>query len=120
MMPTTEPTVIGLSEAAHARLQRLKEDGYFNEMSDAYRFAIALAIGQGVRPGEVQPPKTSVFYIGTLDPDRQIYNAISSLYDTGDVPVYRWAERLAEWGVMELSRQSETGGIAFASLLSSE
>lgn len=34
-----------------------------------------------------------------------------------DEPVYKTIERLAEWGVIELSAMSETGSIDFESLM---
>jgi hypothetical protein len=33
------------------------------------------------------------------------------------VPIYRWIERLAEWGVNELARRAEGGDIDFGALL---
>jgi hypothetical protein len=37
--------------------------------------------------------------------------------DTEGTPPYRWAERLAEWGVEKLSQESEKGQIDFLKLL---
>ena len=108
-MDTPEPTNIGLSELAHTRLRRLKEDGHFGEMVDAYRVAVALALASGVQPPELPGTRSNIFNVGTVDPDRELYTAIKTLLSTGDIPVYRWAERLAEWGVTELFRRSELG-----------
>ncbi len=116
-----EPTTIGLSEKTHALLKRLAEDkrnGHFAEMADAYRFGIGLALAHGVIPGEVPTPRTTIFNVGTLDPDKQIYNAIRLLADTGDFPVYRLAERLAEWGVTELASRAEAGTLDIGEILS--
>lgn len=113
----SEPPTIGLSEKSHILLKRLKDDGYFSEMVDGYRFGISLALSRGVIPDEVAPPKTTIFNIGTLDPERAIYKAIQILMDTQDVSVYRWAERLAEWGIIELARRSESGEIDFSLIL---
>lgn len=113
--PTKEPTTIGLSEQAHAMLKRLAEDkknGYFAEMADAYRFGVALALAYGVIPDEILGQRTTIFNVGTLDPDKRIYTTIRSLLPAsviGDTPVYRWAERLAEWGVREMSLMSDKG-----------
>ena len=112
-----EPTMIGLSEKSHTVLKRLKEDGHFAEMADAYRFGIALALAHGVIPDEPPPPRTTIFSVATIDPDREIGNAIRALMDTQDMAVYRWAERLAEWGVTELARQAEGGDIDFGAIL---
>lgn len=115
-----EPTTIGLSEQAHAMLRRLAEDkinGNFAEMADAYRFGIALALAHGVVPDEISGQRTTIFNVGTVDPDKQIYTTIQALVNTGDTPVYRWAERLAEWGVREMSSMNDRGDLDIGSLL---
>ncbi len=115
-----EPTTIGLSDKAHAMLKRLAEDklnGNFAEMADAYRFGIALALAHGVMPDEISGQRTTIFNVGTLDPDKQIYTTIRSLLKTGDAPVYRWAERLAEWGVRELSAMIDKGELDIGAIL---
>ena len=108
-MIATEPTNIGLSERAHSKLKRLKEDGHFNEMADAYRFAIALALAHGVVPLELPAPRANIFGVATIDLRGEIYNAIKALMDTREIPVYRWAERLADWGIVDLARQTDAG-----------
>lgn len=114
---TSEPTMIGLSEKTHPLLKRLKEDGHFAEMADAYRFGIALALAHGVIPNEPPAPRTTIFSVATIDPDREIATAIRSVMDTEDIPIYRWAERLAEWGVGELARRAEAGDVDVAALV---
>ena len=115
-MTTSEPTNIGLSERAHARLKRLKEDGHFKEMVDAYRFGIALALAQGVVPPEITA--TTVFGVATVDPDQTLKNAIQTIL--GDkvegIAVYKMAERLADWGVNELADQATMGEIDFVTI----
>lgn len=117
MTSSVEPTMIGLSEKGHSLLKRLKEDEYFAEMADAYRFGIALALAHGVVPGDPAAPRTTVFSVGTIDPDREIYDAIRTLHDTESLPVYKWAERLAEWGVTELWHRASSGALDVAALL---
>jgi hypothetical protein len=112
MSTVVEPTMIGLTERTHAGLKKLKEDEHFNQMLDAYRFGIALALASGVIPEEISQTVT-IFAVGTVDQNKEIYTAIKSIMETGDTPVYRWAERLAEWGVNELIRQAESGEIDF-------
>lgn len=114
-----EPTTIGLSDQAHAMLKCLAEDkqnGNFAEMADAYRFAIALALAHGVKPDEVSGQRT-IFNVGTLDPDKQIYTVIKFLMNTADIPIYRWAERLAEWGVREMASMADRGEFDIGSIL---
>jgi hypothetical protein len=117
MSTSTEPTVIGLSERAHAKLKRLKEDEHFLEMVDAYRCGIALALAHGVIPDEVPAPRTNIFGVATVDPSREIATAITAVMNVPDIPVYRMAERLAEWGVNELAQRAKAGEIDFGALL---
>lgn len=104
--------MIGVSEATHAKLKRLKEDGHFREMVDAYRFAIGLALAQGSVPGEISS-QTTVFSVATIDPDQSIKNAIQIILrdKIEGVSIYRIAERLADWGIQELAAQAERGEI---------
>ncbi len=108
---------VGLSERVDAKLKRLQEEKHFADMRDAYRVGIALAIACGIRPPEIMHPKVGRYNISQIDEDKSIETAISLLMDTEDVPPYRWAERLAEWGVERLSQESEKGQIDFLKLL---
>lgn len=117
-MTGTEPTNIGLSETAHRKLKRLKEDEHFDEMVDAYRCGVALALAYGALPDELPASRQNIFGVATVDPNREIFIAVQALTDTSEVGVYRMAERLADWGVMELARMAEEEGeINFADLL---
>lgn len=117
-MSITEPTTIGLSEGAHEKLKRLQEEQHFRELLDGYRFAIGLALAQGVEPPEVQK-RTTIFNVGTVDPDQSLKRSIEALMGdrVRDTSIYKMAERLAEWGVNELASQAEAGRIDFAGLL---
>ena len=117
-MTIAEPTTIGLSESAHEKLKWLQEKEYFRELLDGYRFAIGLALAQGVDPPDVQK-RTTIFNIGTVDPDQSLKRSIETLMGdrVSGVAVYKIAERLAEWGVNELASQAQSGSIDFVSLL---
>lgn len=118
-MSSQEPTTIGLSESAHRKLKDLEENQHFHSLLDGYRFAVGLAVAQGVLPPEVSK-RTTIFNVGTFDPDQAIKESISALMEEhlGDTPVYRYVERLAEWGVNELAAMvEETGKIEFVDLL---
>lgn len=112
-----EPTMIGLSEKTHPLLKRLREDGHFSEMADAYRFGVALALAYGVIPDDVAGTRTTVFSVATIDPDREIAAAVRTILGDDGSSIYRKVERLAEWGVKELSRQADEGEIDFAAIL---
>ena len=109
---------IGLSEAGNDKLDRLKEMGYFAEKMDAYRFAVSLALAQGVIPPEITK-RTTFLNVGSLDPDQTLRRAVEALLNDqieGTTP-YRLVERLADWGVTELYRQAEQGDINFVGIL---
>lgn len=116
-MSIAEPTMMGVSEATHAKLKRLKEDGHFKEMADAYRFAIGLALAQGITPPEIS--SQTVFSVSTIDPDQSIKNAIKTiLHDQVEsIPIYKMAERLADWGIQELATQADRGEIDVVAIL---
>jgi signal transduction protein with GAF and PtsI domain len=111
-MTVSEPTMIGCSEPTHAKLKRLKEDNHFREMADAYRFGIGLALAQGI----TEPPEIStqtVFSVATIDPDQSLKRSIEAILgeQLRGKSVYKMAERLADWGIQELSREAENGSI---------
>lgn len=117
-MSIAEPTTIGLSEGAHEKLKWLQEEQHFRELLDGYRFAIGLALAQGVEPPEVQK-RTTIFNVGTVDPDQSLKRSIEGLMGdrVRDASIYKMAERLAEWGVIELASQAQAGSIDFVGLL---
>jgi hypothetical protein len=109
---------IGLSEAGNDKLDRLKEMGYFAEKMDGYRFAVSLALAQGVIPPEILK-RATFLNVGSLDPDQTLRRAVETLLNDqieGTTP-YRLVERLADWGVTELYRQAEQGDINFVGIL---
>jgi hypothetical protein len=109
---------IGLSEAGNDKLDRLKEMGYFAEKMDGYRFAVSLALAQGVIPPDISK-RTTFLNVGSLDPDQTLRRAVEALLNDqieGTTP-YRLVERLADWGVTELYRQAEQGDINFEGIL---
>ncbi len=116
-MKSDEPTNLGLSEKAHGYLKRLHEEGHFAEMRDAYKFGIALALSHEIVPPDLPSPRSNIFGVASIDPDKSIYSAIVALMDTNDEPVYKWAERLAEWGVEELFKRSQKGQIDFVRII---
>ena len=117
-MNIAEPTTIGLSEDTHKKLKWLQEEQHFRELLDGYRFAIGLALAQGVEPPEVQR-RTTIFNVGTVDRDQALRQSIEALMGdrVREASIYKMAERLAEWGVNELASLAERGGIDFVELL---
>lgn len=112
-----EPTTIGLTNFTHKKLQRLKEEGYFAEMQDAYKFAIALALAYGQIAGQPKDSRQTIFNVGTLDPDKSLFDSVRALATVPDEPVYKTAERLAEWGVEEIDKEVRDGTTSIGELL---
>jgi len=105
---TIEPITVGLSSKNHEMLEKFKQEKIFLEMMDGYRFAIAYALNKGVVPPSLSGEKrTTAFNIGSLDQKKEIYNAIVALNPEINPPIYKYAERLAEWGMTELVKKYE-------------
>jgi hypothetical protein len=115
-MNETEIVNIGLSRDAHARMVRLKEEGYFNEMVDAYRFAVSLALAHGGATTDVVD-RQNFLNVGSLDRDGSLYTAVAALRQPTTENVYRTIERLATWGIDELDRRSQRGMLSFAEIM---
>jgi len=113
----SEPTTIGLSESSHVKLKRLVGEGLFSEMRDAYRFAIALALAMNITPPEIEGKKQTFLNIGSLDPGGEIAAIISALRKDNENSVYRFAEKLADWGVADLARRASEGPLNFPSII---
>jgi hypothetical protein len=117
METQTDLSQVGLSEATHEKLSMLKEQGHFAEMQDGFKFAIGLALAHGADPPDIEGAKRTTFSTSTLDPDDAIKTAISCLFNRREgESIYRAAERLAEWGIIELSTRAEKGLIDFEAL----
>lgn len=117
-MTISEPTTIGLTESAHRMLKQLQDQGYFRELLDGYRFAIGLALAQGIEPPKLRK-RTTIFNVGTFDPDQSMKRSIEVLMGVRvrGTSIYKMAERLADWGVNELASEAQDGGIDFVKLL---
>lgn len=103
MIEQNEPTMLGLSADAHQMLTTLKQSEVFSQMADGYRFAIGLAIAHG-GISKTLVSSTTTFSVGTVDPEGDLRTAIRLLYPD-ERPTYRFAERLADWGVREIYKR---------------
>jgi hypothetical protein len=93
---------LGLSEDAHGKLTRLRKDGLFAEMRDAYRLAIALALAEGLIAPRSKPRPHTYINAGSLDPDGLIRDVMVEHFQGKEGQPYEVAERLGEAGVLEL------------------
>jgi hypothetical protein len=113
-----EIVTIGVSEAGNDQLNALIEAGVFAEKMDGFRFAVALALAQGVIPDEIA--KRSPFLNrGSLDPEQTLRKAVEALLpeQLENTTPYRLIERLADWGVRDLHAQLLSGEIDFGRIL---
>src|SRR4030042_780705 len=114
-MTAENETTIGLTNESHEILKQLKRDGIFKEMVDGYRFGIALAIAYAsIAPEEIKT--NTIFNIGTLDPDDKLKKIIIEFFPEATEKPYSYAERLAEWGVSEMGKLSDSGEFNFTDI----
>jgi hypothetical protein len=116
-MTTTDLINVGLSDTGNDKLDYLKEQGYFAEKIDGYRFAVSLALAHGVIPPEL-PKRVTFLNVGSLDPDQTLRRAVEALMpnQAAETTVYRLVERLADWGVNDLYAQAQHGDIDFEAI----
>jgi hypothetical protein len=111
-------TQIRASNDHNELLHRLKSEGVIAEMSDGFRFAIALALAHGGIAPSVPKPNENFISNSTLDPDRSVESAIRNFHECGDNDVYEIAERLAAWGMNKLEEADRAGALSFSDLIS--
>jgi hypothetical protein len=121
----SEPNTVGLTIAGHQTLTALKHNpedehsGPFHQMKDAYLFSVSLALRCGKIAPESMATDKTFLNVGSLDPDRSVYEAVSLLRPDAcqNEPVYRTVMRLAEAGLEELVERSVGGTIRFQQIL---
>ena len=116
-MSTPDLINVGLSDTGNDKLDYLREQGYFAEKIDGYRFAVGLALANGVMPPEL-PKRVTFLNVGSLDPDQTLRRAVEALMpdQLAETTVYRLIERLADWGVKDLHAQAQSGDIDFGEI----
>jgi hypothetical protein len=116
-MTATDLINVGLSDTGNDKLDYLREQGYFAEKIDGYRFAVSLALAHGVIPPEL-PKRVTFLNVGSLDPDQTLRRAVEALMpdQLAETTVYRLVERLADWGVNDLHAQAQRGDIDFEAI----
>jgi hypothetical protein len=76
-MSESAGTTIGLTDESKTTVEEVMP--YFNEQLDASRFAMALAIEEGLEPGRAKNTNT-VWNVGSFDPDGEYRDLIRALY----------------------------------------
>ena len=118
MKEYNEPKTIRLTAETRKKLKHLKDDGYFHEMQDAFKFAVGLALSCHAIEESISNTGT-IYGTGDIDQNNDLYETVKALRsDDIDEPVYKTVERLAEWGIKELYAESQSGEIDFSTPLS--
>lgn len=96
-----EPTTISLTHKAKSILSEFKEQGIFEEMLDGFKLAVSYALLYDQTYNITNEPRETYVNTGT-DTNKEIYNIVKALRSDDLEPVYKTAEKLAEWGIREL------------------
>jgi hypothetical protein len=115
-MPEEESITIRATEESKQILKRLEDEGYFNQMLDGYRFAIAFAIAKGKLAPEGLPKMSTYINIGTLDKDGILRSLIHEIYPDSINKVFSYIERLAEAGIKEMGRLLDNDELRFGEI----
>ena len=105
-----------MTEDGRRLLQRLKDEGIFNELVDGYRFAVALAIKRELEPSTAEISTTTAWNVGTFDGDQVLRDMVTVLRPDSAPAPYRYIERLADAGLTELAKVESTGQMRYADL----
>jgi hypothetical protein len=105
-----DQTTLSLSEDGHRKLTDLKDRGFFAEMRDAYRAAIALALAEGLIDAREGKRTRTYLNAGSLDPDGILRDIILEYFPEEEGGPYEITERLGEVGVFALWERLQRHG----------
>lgn len=100
---------LGLTDEARRRLQYITDRGGFNEMQDAYRLAVSIALAESLSPADSSLSRTTYVNIGSLDPDGLLRQAVLTVREDHDDRPVALIERLAEAGIHRIHSHLESG-----------
>jgi hypothetical protein len=99
-MTGDDRTTIGLTPENKATIEEI--DDNFNEQTDAAKFAMSLAIDQGVKSGTTTNTET-VWNVGSFDPDGELRNLVIALYPSVESP-YVTVEHFVNQGLQLINQ----------------
>src|SRR5579875_898136 len=108
MTGAPDKTQIGLTEQANEQIEVVVREGGFSDKQDAYRLAIAVALAQGLEPGDAIGASTT-YGVGSLDPDGNFRTAVRALRDDHGGRPAAMMERLAHAGVAKVYEHLHSG-----------
>lgn len=95
---------IGLTPENRTVAEELVLQKFFKDQIDAAKFAMALAIQNGVQPGSVDGAET-IWNVGSFDTDGQLKNLIPNLFPGTDAP-YRAVEYFVNSGLQIIAKET--------------
>jgi hypothetical protein len=102
-----DKNTIGVTAKNAVVLDDLVQDGKFADQMQAARFAMSVAIEDGVGPGSVEGATTK-WNVGSFDQDGEVATLLRALYP--DEPPYRMLEYLIDSGLTRLGEEKERRG----------
>jgi hypothetical protein len=98
---------IGLTPENESIMDHLMTLGLFNDKIEAAKFALALAINRGIKPGALERAET-VWNVGSFDSDGHLRNLIPALFPGTELP-YRAVESLLNAGIEIIGQDMAAG-----------
>lgn len=101
--PTSDKKTIGLTPDGDRTMETLMAMGIFREKIDAAKFAMALAIREGIQAVPAEKAST-IWNVGSFDSDGKLRELIPLLSSDSATP-YRTVEALIDAGLSLVSKQ---------------
>jgi hypothetical protein len=109
MSVSPDKTQLGLTPAAREQLDDVYAQGGFDDLQDAYRLAVAVALVQGLAPTDAAPSRNNYVNIGGLDPDGSLRTAVLAIRGDHEERPAAFIERLAEAGIAKIHAHLQEG-----------
>ncbi len=111
-----DKVTVGVTREGAANLASLMESRWFDEEVDAYRVAIAAAVGAELNVAEALAGVQTKYNVGSLDRDGSIAALVRAMFPDASRP-YDYAERLADAGLRYLKARIVDQGMLLADAL---
>jgi hypothetical protein len=100
---------IGLSDAAAADREYIKDELGLRDLQDAYRLAVAVALAKNLPPAAENLRRTTAYGAAVLDATGALRASVLALRDDHGGRPYALIERLAEAGLRDLAAHLNEG-----------
>lgn len=117
MSTTADKAQLALTGQARDQLAVIKEEAGFDDLQDAYRLAVSIALAENLSPSDAGASRQTYVNIGGLDPENQLRNAVLAIRDDHDSRPVAFIERLAEAGIAHIHEHIVGKGRSIRELL---